>query len=91
MSYALSIARQIGSNAGCQRSVDPADLPRNVERHGSVKLDRVAVDPIRRFLNGSKTFPILGTDPRNPDMWQVFSAAPIRAGQNSVGYAYVVP
>jgi signal transduction histidine kinase len=57
---------------------------------GSVKLDRVAIDPIKRFVNGSKTFPILGTDPRNPDMWQVFSAAPIRAGQNLIGYAYVV-
>lgn len=57
---------------------------------GRVKLDHVDINPIKRFIDGPKTPPILGSDPRNPDMRQVFSAAPIRAGNDLIGYAYVV-
>ncbi len=57
---------------------------------GRVKLDHVDIGPIKRFMDGPKTLPILGSDPRNPDMRQVFSAAPIRAGNDLIGYAYVV-
>jgi signal transduction histidine kinase len=57
---------------------------------GRVKLDHVAIDPIKRFFDGPKTLPILGSDPRNPGMLQVFSAAPIRAKSDLIGYLYVV-
>jgi signal transduction histidine kinase len=57
---------------------------------GRIKLDRVAVGPITRFLGGTQSLPILGSDPRNPDMPQVFSAAPIHSATELIGYAYVV-
>jgi signal transduction histidine kinase len=57
---------------------------------GRIKLDHVAVGPITSFLGRTKPLPILGSDPRNPDMPQVFSAAPIRSATELIGYAYVV-
>jgi two-component system OmpR family sensor kinase len=57
---------------------------------GQVKLDRIAIEPILRFLNSEPQLPILGTDPRNPGSQQVFSAAPILAEKRIIGYAYVV-
>ena len=57
---------------------------------GRVKLDHVDMGPVLRFVNVPPTLPIFGTDPRNPDARQVFSAAPIRAGNDTIGYAYVV-
>src|SRR5260221_3145569 len=57
---------------------------------GRVKLTSVEVGPINRFISGTAALPILGSDPRNPGSMQVFSAAPIRAGGETVGYAYVV-
>ena len=55
-----------------------------------IKVDHVDLAPIKRFLNDTKTLPILGTDPRNPHMDQVFSAAPILAGTQIIGYAYLI-
>src|SRR3546814_3522801 len=50
---------------------------------GHVKLDRVDLEPVRRFLAGD-ALPILGADPRNTGARKVFSAAPIRIdGQRS--------
>ncbi len=57
---------------------------------GHVKLTRVELAPILRFLSASPEFPIFGSDPRNPRSRQVFSAAPIRAGSTIIGYTYVV-
>jgi signal transduction histidine kinase len=57
---------------------------------GRVKLARVDLAPVRRFLAG-EPLPILGDDPRNPGMHNVFSVAPLqRAGQPPSGYVYVV-
>jgi two-component system, OmpR family, sensor kinase len=57
---------------------------------GHVKLAKVELAPIQRFLSAAATLPIFGTDPRNPHSPQVFSAAPIRAGSTIIGYTYVV-
>jgi len=57
---------------------------------GHVKLASVDMEPIYRFLGATSALPILGSDPRNPKSRQVFSAAAIRAGQHTIGYAYVV-
>jgi len=57
---------------------------------GHVKLAQVELAPILRFLNAAPMLPLFGTDPRNPRSPQVFSAAPIRAGATTIGYAYVV-
>ncbi len=56
---------------------------------GHVKLDRVDLEPVRRFLAGD-ALPILGSDPRNAGARKVFSAAPIRIDGRDLGYVYVV-
>ena len=56
---------------------------------GHVKLDRVDLEPVRRFLAGD-ALPILGVDPRNSGARKVFSAAPIRINGQDRGYVYVV-
>lgn len=56
---------------------------------GHVKLDRVDLDPVRRFLAGD-ALPILGVDPRSVGTRKVFSAAPIRIEGQNRGYVYVV-
>ncbi len=56
---------------------------------GHVRLDRVDLAPIHRFLDGH-ALPILGVDPRNPGTRKVFSAAPIRIDGKDRGYVYVV-
>jgi two-component system OmpR family sensor kinase len=57
---------------------------------GRVKLDRIDMEPVFRFVESRKMLPIFGTDPRNPDARQVFSAAPIQAAKDTIGYTYVV-
>jgi two-component system OmpR family sensor kinase len=61
---------------------------------GSVKRKRVSLDPIRRFLSGSWSLPILGDDPRDLTRQKIFSVQPIepasdRTGLNQ-GYLYIV-
>lgn len=57
---------------------------------GKVKRSRVSLGPVRSFLSGSSTLPILGDDPRGPDRRKVFSAAPIEANHRVQGYMYVI-
>jgi signal transduction histidine kinase len=57
---------------------------------GRVKLDHIDMGPVLRFVHSRAMLPIFGTDPRNPGARQVFSAAPIFAGNEIIGYAYVV-
>lgn len=57
---------------------------------GHVKLTKVELAPILRFLSAVPALPIFGTDPRNPQSPQVFSAAPIRTASTTIGYTYVV-
>lgn len=56
---------------------------------GHIKRERVAMEPIRRFLAG-QPLPIEGDDPRNASQRNVFSAAPLTVGSRTVGYVYVV-
>ena len=56
---------------------------------GELKLDRVALAPIRALLTGSEALPILAEDPRNPARKRVFSVAPIPANGPAEGYLYV--
>ena len=56
-----------------------------------IKLDRVALDPIRLFLNSSKmSQPIYGNDPRSSDKQKIFTAAPISQNNKQLGYIYVI-
>jgi signal transduction histidine kinase len=44
---------------------------------GSVRRKRVSLEPIRPFLAGSSTFPILGDDPRDLTGKKIFSVYPV--------------
>jgi signal transduction histidine kinase len=57
---------------------------------GKVKLDRVPLEPIQRFLAGRDRLPITGADPRQPGVKKAFSAAPITREGRLEGYLYVV-
>lgn len=57
---------------------------------GRVKLTSVSLGPIRALLSGTGTLPILGTDPRNPSVPQIFSVAPIPSASGVAGYVYVI-
>ena len=54
-----------------------------------VQLERVSVEPIRRFLEGAD-LPILGDNPRRPAERHHFSAAPVDLGNGTAGYLYVI-
>jgi signal transduction histidine kinase len=56
---------------------------------GHLKRDHVDLKPIQRMLAG-QPLPILGDDPRSVDGEKVFSVAPLRAGDQDLGYLYVV-
>ncbi len=55
-----------------------------------VRRERVDLVPITAFLNGSTNLPILGNDPRAPQVQKAFSVAPILARQRLQGYLYVI-
>jgi two-component system OmpR family sensor kinase len=57
---------------------------------GKVKLERVPLEPIERFLAGRKRLPVTGADPRHPSIKKAFSAAPIRRNGRLEGFLYVV-
>ena len=55
-----------------------------------VKLERVSLEPVRAFINAQESRIIKGDDPRNPGQTKVFSAAPIKEGEVTQGYVYVI-
>lgn len=56
---------------------------------GQVKLDRIDLSPIHRFINDKEAF-IKGEDPRNPGIQKIFSAASIENNEQIVGYIYII-
>jgi len=69
---------------------ESGDVLRYSAPEGRVVLGRVALEPIRRFLEPGGRLPILGDDPRHPEVPKVFSAAPIRGESGLEGYLYIV-
>ena len=57
---------------------------------GKVKLARVALDPVRAYIEDRPRLPIAGDDPRHPDQKKIFSAAPIERDGTLEGYLYIV-
>ena len=57
---------------------------------GRVQRDRVALAPIKSFIDGAEEFPIRGDDPRDPQGRKVFSTAEVYDGDRLAGYLYVV-
>ncbi len=55
-----------------------------------VKLERVNLEPIRRFLGDPEHGIIYGDDPRNPGDYKTFSAASVTEGDRLTGYIYIV-
>jgi len=55
-----------------------------------VKLERVDLTPIRRFLNEKDQNIVYGEDPRNPGEKKIFSAAEVTEEGNLIGYIYIV-
>ena len=57
---------------------------------GKVKLNRVDLNPIRKWLEGDMELPLLGDDPRHPGRKKVFTAARIPDDGKVEGYLYVI-
>ena len=57
---------------------------------GKVKRKRVSLGPIRAFLRGPQTTPLLGDDPRSHDRQKAFSVTPVPSAEAPEGYLYVV-
>jgi two-component system OmpR family sensor kinase len=57
---------------------------------GKVKRRTVSLKPLKRFLDGTSSFPILGDDPRDPKLEKVFSVTPISVKGGIQGYVYVI-
>jgi signal transduction histidine kinase len=55
-----------------------------------VKLTKVSLAPVYRFLNDSRQNLILGDDPRNPGEKKTFSAAKVIDNNILTGYIYIV-
>ncbi|MCB0571661.1 MAG: HAMP domain-containing histidine kinase [Phaeodactylibacter sp.] len=56
----------------------------------SVHLQRVSIQPIKKFITDEGRSFVLGDDPRNPGARKAFSAAPIIEDGNLAGYAYII-
>ncbi|WP_179588610.1 sensor histidine kinase [Pigmentiphaga litoralis] len=54
-----------------------------------LRRDQVDLAPIRQLLAGH-ALPLFGDDPRSPSGRKVFSAAPLKVGDEDMGYVYVV-
>jgi len=57
---------------------------------GKVKRKRVDLEPIKQFISGEFTLPLLGDDPRDKKGKKVFTAAPISPDNRLEGYLYVI-
>jgi signal transduction histidine kinase len=57
---------------------------------GKVKRKRVDLGPIKTWLNGNATLPVLGDDPRDPGGKKVFTVTPISEQGRLEGYLYVI-
>jgi signal transduction histidine kinase len=55
-----------------------------------VKRTYVDLEPVKKFLSGDVSLPILGDDPRNADRQKPFSVARIKMAKEIDGYLYVI-
>jgi len=55
-----------------------------------VELEKVNLEPVLDFIEGSRKFPIFGDDPRHPGEKKHFSAAPVSIGAEEKGYLYII-
>lgn len=55
-----------------------------------VKLNSVAIDPVKEFIDTGGAYYLLGDDPRNPGEKTVFSATAVEQDGKLMGYVYIV-
>ncbi|AYB35793.1 sensor histidine kinase [Chryseolinea soli] len=58
--------------------------------HKKVKLEYVAVEPIKKFLSSKGKSLIYGDDPRNPGRSKIFSATAVYEHGQLLGYVYLI-
>ncbi|MDX1638545.1 MAG: HAMP domain-containing sensor histidine kinase [Balneolaceae bacterium] len=61
-----------------------------VDKPGEVKMDSVAMKPVKEFLENRESELILGEDPRNPGRTKPISVAPLDIGRAEHGYVYII-
>lgn len=54
------------------------------------RLQRVRLEPVRQFLQGRRSFPMLGDNPNDPTQERTFSVHPLEADGQQLGYVYAV-
>jgi signal transduction histidine kinase len=57
---------------------------------GKVKLERVDLEPVQKWISGNVTLPLFGDDPRDRNGQKVFTAARIAPKGKPEGYLYVI-
>jgi signal transduction histidine kinase len=57
---------------------------------GKVKLDRVSMEPIKKWFENGQIYPLTGDDPRNPGRKKVFSIARIPEQGRLQAYLYII-
>jgi signal transduction histidine kinase len=57
---------------------------------GKVIAERIELGPVHAYLEQSQNLPVRSTDPRNPALRKVFSAAPVYENSQLSGYLYIV-
>lgn len=61
-----------------------------VAPYKKIKLEKVSLQPVKKFLAQKENPCVMGDDPRNPGGKKAFSAAPILNGDDIMGYYYVI-
>lgn len=56
----------------------------------AIQRPAVSIEPIRAFIDKTRSLPIYGDDPRHLDLRKVFSAAAVQHGDAAEQYVYVV-
>lgn len=56
----------------------------------SVVRQQIDLAPIQHLLAGARPFPITGQDPRSTDGEKIFSVFPVKDGEATAGYLYVI-
>ncbi len=55
-----------------------------------IKLKKVDLEPIYKFMQDGTSLPVLGDDPRSLDKQKIFSVAAITDGSRQQGYLYII-
>lgn len=71
--------------------VDPQGVIKTYSKDiGEVALDKIDLAPVKEFINGTATMPIVGDDPKSLDKQKIFSAEAVYNNDQLQGYLYVI-